>query len=152
VKHYIWGLDDYPSLTTAQDGSPSVKITNFRSATLDRMGIDLVYIRREIAKDEYLETVERSVGPMKNLYTRLEFTPDVDRDLRSRWTEYKREARVTEVGLLSCTVLGMIGLVLGLLKADTATKGYYSKRLFLGVPAMIIAAVMFLGMVLSYRP
>ena len=138
VKHYIWGLDDYPSLTTAQDGSPSVKITNFRSATLDRMGIDLVYIRREIAKDEYLETVERSVGPMKNLYSRLEFTPDIDRDLRTRWTEFERQARVTEVGLLSGTLLGVIGLVFGLLKIDTATKGYYSKWLFLGAPALTV--------------
>ena len=141
VKHYIWGLDDYPSLTTAQDGSPSVKITNFRSATLDRMGIDLVYIRREIAKDEYLETVERSVGPMKNLYSRLEFTPDIDRDLRTRWTEFERQARVTEVGLLSGTLLGVIGLVFGLLKIDTATKGYYSRWLFLGVPALSVVVL-----------
>jgi hypothetical protein len=37
------------------------------------------------------------------------------------------------------------------LRIDTATKGYYSKRLFLGVPAMIIAAVLFLGTILSFH-
>ena len=102
------------------------------------MGIDLAYIRREIAKDEYLETVERSVGPMKNLYTLLEFSPTVDKELRMRWDELQRESHVTAIGLLSGSVLGIIGLAFGLLRIDTATKGYYSKRLFLGVPAAII--------------
>ena len=152
VKHYIGGVNDFSSLTTAQDGRPNVTITNFRSTALDGMGIDLAYIRREIAKDEYLETVQRSVGPMKNLYTLLEFSPDIDRELRARWDEYRRGTRLAVVGLLSGSVIGVIGLAFGLLRIDTATKGYYSKRLFLGVPAMIIAAVMFLGMVLSYRP
>ena len=35
-------------------------------------------------------------------------------------------------------VLGLLGLCYGLLKVDTWTKGYYTKRLFLGVPAAII--------------
>jgi hypothetical protein len=160
VKHYIWGLNDYPSLTTAQDGSPNVTILNFRSATLDRMGIDLSYIRREIAKDEYWETVDRSVGPMKNLYTLVEFTPDVDRDLRMRWDEVRRESRLTQVGFVSGSILGLIGLVFGLLKVDTATKGYYTKRLFFGVPALVIVTVLILsplvvavlGRAMSYRP
>ena len=56
----------------------------------------------------------------------------------ARWGDFERESRLTAIGLLSGSVLGMIGLVFGLLKVDTATKGYYSKRLFLGVPAAII--------------
>jgi hypothetical protein len=35
-------------------------------------------------------------------------------------------------------------LVWGLLKIDTATKGYYTKRLFLGVPAAIIGGFLLL--------
>jgi hypothetical protein len=141
VKHFLVGLSDDRPLTTAQEGSPLVMIKNFRSRELEQMGIDLAYIRREIAKDEYLETVERSVGPMKNLYTLLEFSPDVERELRIRSTEVQRESRLTIIGLLSGSVLGMIGLVFGLLQVDTATKGYYSKRLFLCVPAAIIAFI-----------
>jgi hypothetical protein len=140
VKRFIANTGDDRPLVTVQEGSPSVKITNFRSAALEQMGIDLSYIRREIARDndEYFETVGSSVGPMKNLYTRLEFTPEIHRELKTRWDELQRVSRVTTIGLLSGSILGVIGLAFGLLKVDTATKGYYSKRLFLGVPAAII--------------
>jgi hypothetical protein len=160
VKQFLGGMNEGRLLTTVQEGSPLVKITNFRSLALERMGIDLAYIRREIAKDEYLETVERSVGPMKNLSTLLEFSPDVERELRSRWNVLQRDARLSVIGLLSGSVLGVIGLAFGLLKIDTATKGYYSKRLFLGVPALLILAILIVspliaaivGHASSYRP
>jgi len=42
------------------------------------------------------------------------------------------------VSIYSGGVLGLLGLVFGLLKVDTWTRGYYSKPLFLGVPAAII--------------
>jgi hypothetical protein len=141
VKHYLAGLGDDRPLITAQEGSPLVKINNFTSKALEGMGIGVGDIRREIAKDEYLESVATSVGPMKNLHTLLEFSPDVDRDLQVRWNEFLREGRLTAIGLLSGSVLGVIGLAFGLLKVDTVTRGYYSKRLFLGVPAAIIGVI-----------
>ena len=110
---------------------------------LNQLGIGVDYIRRQIVPEdgEYFETVERSVGPMKKLYTLLEFTPSVDRDLRQRWENYAREERMQVVGILSSLALCVVGLVYGLLKIDTWTKGYYTKRLFLGVPAAIIGFV-----------
>jgi hypothetical protein len=45
--------------------------------------------------------------------------------------------------------LACISLVWGLLKVDTWTKGYYSKRLFFGVPAVIIGIVCFLAIFAS---
>lgn len=105
---------------------------------LNRMGIGIDYIRREIAKNEYVGSVERSVGPMKNLYTLVEFTPSVDAELRRRWDEYRRSEQFAVVGTGAGAVLSLIGLAFGLLKVDTWTRGYYTKRLFLGVPAAII--------------
>jgi hypothetical protein len=87
---------------------------------------------------------------MKNLYTLLAFSPDVERELRTRWSEVQREGRLTVIGLLSCSVLGFVGLAFGLLKADTATKGYYSKRLFLGVPGVIIAIITLVVMIAQH--
>jgi hypothetical protein len=110
------------------------------------MGIGIDYIRREIATDEYLATVERSFGPMKVLYTLVEFTPSVDTELRQRWDELRRRDRFAMVGAGAGSVLGLIGVALGLLKVDTWTKGYYTKRLFLGVPAAIIGLIALLGL------
>jgi hypothetical protein len=90
---------------------------------------------------EWLETVDRSFGPMKKLYTQLEFTPSVDCELKERWRTYAREERLMAVGGIGGLMVGGVGLAYGLLKVDTWTKGYYTKRLFLGVPAAIISLI-----------
>jgi hypothetical protein len=105
---------------------------------LQEAGITLDFIEREIAKEEYIETAQRSVGPMMKAYTLLEFTPAVDRELRQHWDAYQRQERFAVVGAGAGAVLGLLGACYGLLKVDTWTKGYYTKRLFLGVPAAII--------------
>jgi hypothetical protein len=113
-------------------------VRDSRLDALKAMGIGIDYIRREIAPEEYIETVERSFGPMKKVSTLVEFTPAVDRELRNHWNALQRRERFGIVGLGAGSVLGVIGLAYGLLKVDTLTKGYYSKRLFLGVPGAII--------------
>jgi hypothetical protein len=105
---------------------------------LQNAGITVDYIRREIAKDEHLEKVERSVGNMWKLYTLMEFSPSVDNELRRRWDASQRQARFAFVGFGAGSVLGLLGLAWGLLKVDTITKGYYTKRLFVGVPLGIL--------------
>ena len=113
---------------------------------LQNLGIDIDYVRREIvAKEpgsneqrEYLETVQRSVGPMKKLYLQVEFTPAFDREVKQRAESLERESRFGAVGAGAALVLSLLGGVWGLLKIDTATKGYYSKWLFIGVPTAII--------------
>jgi hypothetical protein len=115
------------------------------------MGIDIDFIRRNIvvrspdgSQHEYLETVQRSVGSMKTLYTQLEFTPAVDAHFISRWLNLEQQVRVALVGKTSFLALSLIGLVYGLFKVDTLTRGYYTKHLFIGVPAAILAVVAFL--------
>lgn len=118
----------------AAGSSPQIDLQD----PLASMGLGTSYLRDQIAKGQYFETVERSVGPMKKLYTRMEINPDVQRDLQDRWQTYERQFRFGLVGMWSGGILGIIGLAWGLLRIDTATKGYYTKRLFLGVPAAII--------------
>jgi hypothetical protein len=112
-----------------------------RLKTLQAMGITADYVQREIAKKEFLTTNDHSFGPMKKLYTQIEFTPAIDRELRSRWEAHERQERLAAVGAGAGGILGLLGMVYGMLKVDTWTKGYYTKRLFLGVPAAIIGLV-----------
>jgi hypothetical protein len=127
--------------------------TDSRIHYLAELGIDLNHIRRElIAKDpannepcEYLETVERSVGPMKKLSLLVEFTPAFDRQAKLGLDAFERRGRFGMVGAGAGSVLGLLTLVWGVLKLDTATKGYYTKWLFIGIPAAIIVATMFIS-------
>jgi hypothetical protein len=110
---------------------------------LARMGLGPDFIRRQIVpgNGEYVETVQRSVGPMMRLYTRLEFTPEIDAQMKRAWVASQQGRRVATAGAWGAGILGVVVLAWGLLKVDTLTKGYYSKRLFLGVPAAILGLV-----------
>ncbi len=129
---------DRPAIVV--DGNGRILSTELQSVIsyLGGLGITIDYIRSQIAKDESVVTTERSVGPMKKLYTLIEFSPAIDRELMWRWSNLEREKRFAMVGIGAGSIFGLLTLVFGLLKIDTWTKGYYTKRLFLGVPAAII--------------
>jgi hypothetical protein len=132
--------------TVISTGRSPTDWREFRLAQLNRMGVGADYLRREVvAKDpknnesrEFVETVTRSFGPMKKLTMQIEFSPAVDRELARHWDAYYRQERFAMVGIGAASVLGLLTMVWGMLKVDTATKGYYTKRLFLGVPLGIL--------------
>jgi len=152
--------DDWPQIRT-NDGrlqvlsgdSRKVQVYNHAYNELSKMDINLIFIRREIVPldGEYMETVElqRTFSPMKRLYTRLVFTPEVDAQLRDHWRRTARGDRVAVVGLMGGVLVSVVGLAYGLLTLDTWTKGYYTKRLFIGVPAVIIGILWLLVLAVS---
>ena len=109
---------------------------------LDSMGINIEYILSELCpEDDYIETINASFGEMKRAHALVEFNEPQDRLLLDRWRAYARVQSIEVVAVLSAFVVGGLAFVYGLLKVDTWTRGYYTKRLFLGVPAAIIAVV-----------
>jgi hypothetical protein len=117
-----------------------------RLQMLQKMGIGIDYLRRSITRDQHMASREspRSMGTMYKQYTLVEFTPEFNSALQRAWNNYARQERFEIIGGWSAAVLGLLGLVFGLLKVDTWTKGYYSKRLFIGVPAAIIGGIILL--------
>ncbi len=126
------------------------RVTDEQLTWLADMRIGIDYIRSQIARDEYAATTERSVGPMMKLYTLIEFTPAIDRELRQHWEVHERRDRFIMLGAGASSILALMVCVFGLLKIDTWTKGYYSKRLFLGVPAAIIGVWFLIAMFFDY--
>lgn len=112
---------------------------------LEKLGLGPEFIWREICHDEWVETLDMSVGEMKRVYALMEFDAAVDRQLADAYRDYERQFRVAEVGSAAGFGIGGLALLFSLLKVDTWTKGYYTKRLFFGVPAVIIAVVTLLN-------
>lgn len=112
---------------------------------LERMGLGNTLIDRELVIDQYVEPGEASFGPVKTAWALLEFDQSDDRNLLEAWQSFARRDGIAMTALGSAAVLGFLGLVLGLIKVDTWTRGYYTKRLFIGVPAAIIAVVMLMA-------
>jgi len=106
---------------------------------LEQLGLGIDYILSELCpEDDYIETVNHTFGKMLKAHALLEFTPQQDELLVDRWRSYARSASVGAVAGVSTLIVAGLSLVYGLLKVDTWTRGYYTKRLFLGVPAVII--------------
>lgn len=110
-------------------------------ASLEALGLGPDFVWREVCHDEWVETLDTSVGEMKRVHALLEFDASVDRQLTEAARNYARQYRIEEVGSVAGLGLGSLALLFGLLKVDTWTKGYYTKRLFFGVPAVIIAFI-----------
>lgn len=120
--------------STATGGRASVP-------TLQAMGIGTDYILRELCTEEYVETNEYDFGDMLTAHALMEFNAAQDSALLEHWKAYARRNSVKKTVLGAGMVVGCLALAFGLLKVDTWTRGYYTKRLFLGVPAAIIAVV-----------
>jgi hypothetical protein len=116
---------------------------------LQRLGIDPAYMAELCSQGEWVETISTSVGPMKRVHTLVEFTPPQDQLLLDRWLRFARFQSMELVAGMSSLVVAGLALVYGLLKVDTWTRGYYTKRLFIGVPATIIA-VFFLSALVGW--
>jgi hypothetical protein len=114
------------------------------------IGITPAFVMRECVVDQYAEQRESETGfTVWNQYARLEFSPSIDNRLIDRFQATERTRRVAGVALAGGGVMGLLAVVLGLLRLDTATKGYYTKRLFIGVPVAIIAVLGLLAMVVQ---
>lgn len=111
--------------------------------SLAELGVTPRYIREQILKEHHYASRDFAhQSGMVNLYQQLEFDSRVSEDLASRWRTYARQQNVAGIAVVSGSVLAALAGVLGLIKLDTYTKGFYTKRLFIGVPAAIIGFIM----------
>jgi hypothetical protein len=92
-------------------------------------------------KNEYVETVTFSVGPMKQVHALVQFTPEFDGELHHRWRQIRSVSRVGVVALVGAVVLSMLLTFFGYLRADTSTRGYYTTRLKFAAGGAILAIV-----------
>lgn len=117
---------------------------------LEAMGLNTsLAIREFCVEPPYIEqTVSPSVGLMQTAHVLLEFAPSDDAMLLEAWRSHARRDGIKVMLTLAGLAVSGLGLVFGLLKLDTWTRGYYTKRLFLGVTAAIIAAVALVGLLM----
>ena len=103
------------------------------------------YVRENIIREEYYETVVSSVSDnMKTLHLLLEIDNRAHHSLMEYWRAYTQKSRVFLMTGIAGSLLALLAGILGLMKLDTYTKGFYTKRLFIGVPLAIIGLLLLL--------
>lgn len=108
---------------------------------------DLHEIRNElVAQDEqhqeFMDVVEvLSLGPMHQSHAMLRITPEFRERLELRWSEIRQTGRVLKTAGASVGVFVLLVAVFGYFRLDSATKGYYTRRLQLLLVVAILALI-----------
>ncbi|MCA9248876.1 MAG: hypothetical protein KDA42_17235 [Planctomycetales bacterium] len=103
--------------------------------------LDVATVRSRIATEEYMEQIDSSVGPMQRVHVLLEFDDALRADFKEQYKQGLREARLYQAGGGAALLLAALGIVFGFLTLDTATRGFYTRRLQLAATAAILAIV-----------
>jgi hypothetical protein len=103
-------------------------------------------------KDVYKEQVEFSFGPMHQAHVMLEFNPQFRDHIEREWKEALTLSRLLKTGLGSAAVFLLLSVVLGYFRADTATRGYYTRRLRFGAATAILALAAAIYFAVRYIP
>jgi len=101
-------------------------------------------VKNRLLKPEniYEEQIEGELsGSMYQVHALLEFDESFREEVRRRWREIVTRMRLVQTGLGGSGILLVVALLFGLLRADTATRGYYTRTL------QFVAAVAILGIV-----
>ncbi len=112
---------------------------------------DLDEINDRLLTEEHIhdELIEVSLGPMHQVHALLEFDPEFRAELDQSWREVQAGRRLAQTALGAFGILGLLIVVFGYFKLDTATRGYYSTRLqilaTLAILALVAAGVLFYG-------
>ena len=108
------------------------------------MYLPLDYILREICHGEYVESIDATFGEMKKVHLLMEFDQSIMQHLNRLWKNYQRQERLQGVVRFAGAGLLVLGLAYGMLKFDTFTRGYYTRRLLLGSGVAIIGVLVLL--------
>jgi hypothetical protein len=104
----------------------------------------LEQIKQRCLSSEHVfhEVVQVSFGPMHQVHALLEFRQDFRAELEQHWRRVTAAWRLlTTAGIVLC-VLAVVGVAFSYLRLDTATRGYYTRRLqFLAVVAILTVVV-----------
>ncbi len=107
--------------------------------------VDIGTIRHAVCREEYVETLDTSVGPMRRVHVLLAFDERLRDSLRDRYRSAVQHRRVSQAGGGALAVLLVLATLFGYLKLDTATRGFYTRRLQV-VATVVILAVVVLGL------
>lgn len=105
------------------------------------LGMSTYELYQRFVKDRYLTESDSSILPMYTLHTLVVIDERGGEELIERTIAKAHSEQLEKVGVLSCGVLGLLALAFGLLKLDESTKGYYTGRLLIGVPAAIMGVL-----------
>lgn len=84
---------------------------------LEQLGLGVDYILRDLCDQAWVEIIESpSIGEMKQVHVQMQFGTAQDKQLRTAFRDYQRQARVAKVGGIAGLGLGGLALLYGLLK------------------------------------
>jgi hypothetical protein len=106
-----------------------------------RYSLDEIKQRFLRPENVYSETVQVSFGPMHQVHALLQFPDEFRQELDTRWAQVVVSGRLVRTAGVGLAVLALLAILFGYFRADTATRGYYTRRLQFVAVAAILALI-----------
>jgi hypothetical protein len=98
------------------------------------------FVRDNLLKEIYIEEIDWKYGPMYRAYALLDFAPDKREMILSHWNSTLVQKRIGQIGGGLGFLLVCVATLLGYLRLDDVTRGYYSRWLATGALAVVTAS------------
>lgn len=112
-----------------------------RAALFPSLNYNSDYVRMRLLRPEnihYEEITGTSYGDMQQAHALLEFDNAFRQELDRSWAHLVKTSHLLKTGFGAAGVVAMLSVLFGYFRTDTATRGYYSRRLqFLAVTAIL---------------
>ncbi len=102
-----------------------------------------------LVRKEYLEKVDWTYGPMYRAHLLLELSPETRRIVLAEWCQAMAHQRLSQLGAGLAFVLVCLTSLLGYLRVDEATRGYYTPWLLTGAVAVVGSSAAILALSLA---
>lgn len=97
-------------------------------------------LAHDVFREYYKEPVQTSFGSMYQVHLLLAFDDRARAMLREQYRQTQVEERLVKVGAGGGLLAALLATLLGYLKLDTATRGYYTRRLTVAAGAVVAGA------------
>lgn len=110
----------------------------------DRLNYDADEIRARFVAPECIYTekvVSPSFGVMQQSHALLQFGPDFRHEVNAGWQDLLAHDRLVQVGIVAAGILGVLSILFGYFRIDTATRGFYTGRLRFATAVAILGLI-----------
>ena len=116
------------------------------SPSIDQLGMSTSELVQRFVTARHMSKEATSIMDVYTLHSLVEIDDQGGEQLVLLTLQESRTQKLRKITLLAGGVLTLIAGAFGLLKLDEATRGYYTKRLLIGVPVALVSTLWLLSL------
>jgi hypothetical protein len=143
IESELWATPDEARMNALEDAA--ARTARFAAEAAPQLrrqwSVPTWFVQDFMLKEPiYVEEIDWHYGPMYKAHALLDLTPEKRELVLSYWNSTLMQKRIGQIGCGLGFLLVCVATLLGYLRLDDVTRGYYSRWLATGALAVVIAS------------